>query len=129
MSVTRDVVTTLARTLGAGDVVGRGSLVTIAVSRCGAGEPHLQRLNLVPDASEPTPVGRSRTSVHLTDIQLADVRSPGRIEILDRQASRQAVESLLPAYRPHEPFQAHALEVDDPDVARGVRRASSRGRR
>lgn len=109
--MTRDVVTTLTRTLGAGDTVGRGSLGDYRRLAVAAGEPHLRRLDLVPDA----PAASHRRSiahlVHLTDTQLADVQSPARIEFLDRHADRRALASLLPAYRPHEPFQAHALEA------------------
>jgi metallophosphoesterase (TIGR03767 family) len=108
--VTR-AVTTLERTIAPGEVLRRGSAGPYRRLAFADGAPHVRRLELAPDAGPP----RRRRSIlrflHLTDAQITDVQSPARVEFLDRHADRRAIAPLLPAYRPHEALQVHALEA------------------
>jgi len=51
------------------------------------------------------------TFVHLTDLQLVDVSSPGRLEFLQRLVGRADLAPMLPSYRAHELLAAHAFET------------------
>ncbi|RJQ76273.1 hypothetical protein D5S17_18590 [Pseudonocardiaceae bacterium YIM PH 21723] len=73
------------------------------------GEPHQVRTDL----TEATP-GESRSLlrfVHITDFQLADPASPGRLDFLQRFAGEPEWADMLPAYRPQEPVSLHAFEA------------------
>lgn len=59
---------------------------------------------------------------HLTDLQLADVASPGRFEFMEAFAGLPEARDLVPAQRPQEAFAAHAAS----ELVRAVgRRAES----
>ena len=47
--------------------------------------------------------------LHLTDLQLADVHSPGRFEFMEAYRGRPGSESLIPAQRPQEALAHHAV--------------------
>jgi metallophosphoesterase (TIGR03767 family) len=103
--------TTLRRTVAPGDVIGHGSDGAYRRLSFAGGEAHVQCTDLAPAAGPP---GERRSIVqflHLTDAQITDVQSPARVEFLDRHADRRALEHLLPAHRPHESLQIHALEA------------------
>lgn len=77
----------------------------------GPGEPHLVRTELL--AREPS-LDDARTLVrfvHITDFQLADLASPGRLDFLQRFADRSEWADMLPAYRPQELLSLHAFEA------------------
>lgn len=104
-------ITTLRRTIAPGDVIGHGSDETYRRLSFAGGEAHVRRTDLAPAAGSS---GARRSIVqflHLTDAQITDVQSPARVEFLDRHADRRALEHLLPAHRPHESLQVHALEA------------------
>lgn len=103
--------TTLDRTIGPGDVVGRGSEGVYRRLSIADGEAHVRRLELVSGARSPAGRRSILCFVHLTDAQITDVQSPARVEFLDRHADRRALEHLLPAHRPHESLQVHALDA------------------
>jgi metallophosphoesterase (TIGR03767 family) len=114
---TRDAVgawaatTTLDRTLVGGAVKGQGAERAYRALEVAAGEPHRVRLELAGRQPQPT----RRTSlvhlVHLTDTQIVDVRSPARIEFIERRSERVALARLLPAHRAHESLSLHALDA------------------
>jgi metallophosphoesterase (TIGR03767 family) len=49
--------------------------------------------------------------VHITDLQLADLESPGRVEFLQQLVERADLSPMLPSYRPHEIVGLHAVEA------------------
>lgn len=104
-------VTTLERRLVSGTVLRTGTAGAYRRLTTAGGEPHLRRLDLVPDAGQ---AGERRSLLHflhLTDAQIVDVQSPARFEFLDRHADRDALGPLLPAHRSQESLQLHALEA------------------
>ena len=103
--------TTLDRTIAPGDVVGRGSEGVYRRLSIADGEAHVRRLELAPGAGSPIERLSILRFLHLTDAQITDVQSPARVEFLDRHADRRALEHLLPAHRPHESLQIHALDA------------------
>jgi metallophosphoesterase (TIGR03767 family) len=108
--VTRTV-TTLDRTIGPGEAIGRGSVGVYRRLSFAGGEAHTRRVEL---AREARPSAERRSILrflHLTDAQITDVQSPARVEFLDRHADRRALAHLLPSHRPHESLQVHALEA------------------
>lgn len=94
----------------------------------GPGEPHTVRKDLLrttaadeadgnlgdsltPPTQTPQPL-RSHIAglIHFTDFQIADLASPSRVEYLQRLQGKPSWERMLPAYRPQEFLQAHAIE-------------------
>ena len=104
-------VTTLERTIARGAVFRRGTGGAYRRLTIAGGEPHLRRLDLAPDAGSPAERRSLLHFLHLTDAQIVDVQSPARFEFLDRHADRDALRPLLPAHRPQESLQLHALEA------------------
>jgi metallophosphoesterase (TIGR03767 family) len=103
--------TTLDRTLVAAGVKRKGTERAYRKLSAGPGEPHSVRAELV----RRTQASSRRKSllhlVHLTDMQIVDVRSPARIEFVERRAERLALARLLPAHRAHETLSLHALDA------------------
>ena len=104
------LLTTLERTLRRGAVVRQGNLKAYHRLDYGPGEPYTVRTELAPPPSRV-----SRRSVlhfaHMTDLQLADVQSPARVEFLDRFSDREC--SFIPfesAWRPQEAMHLQAHE-------------------
>lgn len=103
--------TTLDRTIAPGEPIRRGSEGAYRRLSFAGGEAHVRRVELAPE-TRPSAERRSILRfLHLTDAQIADVQSPARVEFLDRHADRRALAHLLPAHRPHESLQVHALEA------------------
>jgi metallophosphoesterase (TIGR03767 family) len=102
--------TTLQRTIGLGDVLRRGSRREYRALRWRDGEPTVLREDLA------TRHGRRGTTsllhlAHLTDLQLADVQSPGRLEFLHDHVGQPGFELLIPMFRPQELLGVHAAEA------------------
>lgn len=108
---TRDAVsdpsgTTLERTIVA---TGPGPYHRLAY---GPARPILVRGDLA--AAKTGREGRRRalgTFLHLTDFQLADAQSPGRVEFLDRHADEPTPSFLAAAQRPEEALTVHIVEA------------------
>ncbi|WP_405165475.1 metallophosphoesterase [Nocardia sp. NBC_01499] len=102
-------------TLVPGDTAGYRTLATAP------GELHTPRTELAPGA-EPGGGRRLLRFVHITDFQLADPFSPGRLDFLQRLAGRPGWDDMFPAYRPQEvvalqAFEAMARTIRDIDAA------------
>ncbi|MVU77005.1 hypothetical protein GPX89_07060 [Nocardia sp. ET3-3] len=76
----------------------------------GPGEPHLERADLAPGRSA-GPGPRLARFVQMTDFQIADPFSPGRLTFLHHLAGRPGWEYMFPAYRPQEPLILQAVEA------------------
>ncbi|WP_405492303.1 hypothetical protein [Nocardia sp. NBC_00511] len=74
------------------------------------GEKQLLRTDLAPGRSA-LPGRRIARFAQLTDFQLADPYSPGRLTFLHRLAGRAGWEFMFPAYRPQEPLLLQAIEA------------------
>jgi metallophosphoesterase (TIGR03767 family) len=112
------VPTTVERTLTGGVPRRRGRRGEYRRLAHGAGEPRLAR----GPAGVGSALGAGATSllrlVHLTDLQLADVESPGRFEFFEELAGRPGAEAFVPAQRAQEALALHAGAV----MARTLRR-------
>lgn len=117
----------MERTVRRGPVLRRGTESAYRRLELGPGEPHVMRTDLVdPDAA--TLATQLLSFVHLTDLQLADVSSPGRLEFLQRLVGRADLASMLPSYRAHELLAAHAFETMVGTVNRLILRGVGRER-
>lgn len=105
---------TTARTLGAGPEVRRGTTSAYRVLAAGPGEPHTVRADLVADTARDGSPARRRPLLcfgHVTDLQLADVQSPGRFEFLNHEIGDPRFASLIPMHRPQETLTARAVDA------------------
>lgn len=115
--------TTLERTVAAGDTTRSGSEQPYRRLCSGAGESRLVRwAHEPPGCRGGERSGRSRRSsllllVQLTDLQLADVASPGRFEFFEYLRGAPGVGAFVPAQRPQEALALHAVEA----MARSIR--------
>ncbi|MCW2724776.1 MAG: metallophosphoesterase [Frankiales bacterium] len=103
---------TLHRRLGPGRVLRSGAVSSYRAVAITPGEPHVLRDDLLGDATEPP--GRRRPLLvlaHVTDLQLADVQSPGRFEFLNREFADPRYARLVPVQRPQEALTAHAIDA------------------
>src|SRR5438270_906783 len=97
---------TVDRTLAPGDVLRLGTVGPYRSLSGGPGEPHVVREELAGTA--PGTAGRTdhrrplTTFAHLTDLQLADVQSPGRFEYCNRHVDDPRFRHLVPMHRPQE---------------------------
>jgi metallophosphoesterase (TIGR03767 family) len=93
-----------------GPVTGHGFAADYHTLTEGPGEPHMVRTELAAGATS-----QARTSllsfVHITDFQLADPISPGRLDFLQGLAGRPGWDAMLPAYRPQEFAALQAFEA------------------
>jgi metallophosphoesterase (TIGR03767 family) len=106
----REGATTAARTIVHGAVAARGSAQSYRSLRYGSGEEHVVRDDLLKESRR----DHSRSIAylaHLTDIQLLDAQSPGRLEMIHDYAEDPASAPLLPAQRPQELLAAHAADA------------------
>ena len=80
--------------------------------RFGAGEPRLVRNELARRRRARSPGGRSLAVLaQITDLQLADVASPGRFEFFDYLRGLPDVRAFTPAQRPQEFLTVHAVDA------------------
>jgi hypothetical protein len=77
------------------------------------GEPHRTRRDLVGAAWEPPRRGVRALAclAHVTDLQLADVRSPARFEFFHRFEADPRMRAPVPTHRPQEALTAHAVDA------------------
>ena len=107
--------TTTHRTLGPGRAVRAGTDTDYREVIEAAGEPHLVRTDLLPggrrgDAA--TDGGLSLAHLaHITDVQLIDHQSPGRLECLHQLVGDPRTRGLIPMIRPQELMGAHATDA------------------
>lgn len=105
-----DPTSTLERTIVPAEPLRSGT--DRAYRRLGfaGGEGHVLREDLAPAAT----VGASRSVLHLahlSDLQIADVQSPARMEFLDVLPDRNVLKPFLPAHRPYEALAVHAVDA------------------
>jgi metallophosphoesterase (TIGR03767 family) len=102
--------TTLDATIRRGPALRRGSGQAYHGLEPGSGEPHLVRTERARRRSAGP--GRSLAYLaHLTDIQLLDVQSPARLEVVHKFGRRPDTRLLLPMQRPQELLAAHATDA------------------
>lgn len=104
--------TTLERTLRPGEVAGTGTKGRYRRLCFGPGEARLVR----PGTDARFAQSRLRRSllvlVHVTDLQLADVASPGRFEFFEQLRGRPGdLTPFVPAQRPQEALCLHAVDT------------------
>ncbi|MGW2377096.1 MULTISPECIES: metallophosphoesterase family protein [Kitasatospora] len=114
--LTDAVVTTLHATIAPGEALGRGSERVYRRLAPAPGEPHLVREEL--SVRRPQELSSVLRFVHVTDYQLADLASPGRIDFVQRYADRAGWAGMVPAYRPQEIVSTHAFEAMARTVAK-----------
>lgn len=102
--------TTLDRTIRRGAIQRSGPAQAYRGLVEGSGEQCLVRDELAGRASRER--GRSIAYfAHLTDIQLLDVQSPGRLEMIHQFGDREDTAKLLPMQRPQELLAPHATDA------------------
>lgn len=102
----------MSRVLGPGEVLASGRRASYRAVAAGPGEKRLLRLELLARPGAMT-APRRRSLLHLghvTDLQLADVSSPGRLEFLEALRGLPGTSSFIPAQRPQESLVAHAFD-------------------
>jgi metallophosphoesterase (TIGR03767 family) len=108
---------TVQRTLVPGAVLRRGTERGYHALAAGPGEAHAVRDDLVAPATDPAPdpvPARRRPLLafaHATDLQLADVQSPGRFEFCNRDVDDPRFRRLIPMHRPQEALAARAVHA------------------
>lgn len=112
------VATTLEETLVAGEVARVGALRPYRRLASGPGEPRRRRddLGIARGSGGVGGGGRPRRQslaylAHVSDLQLADVCSPGRFEFLESLRGLPRTRSFVPAFRPQEALLPHAAEA------------------
>ncbi|WP_329252021.1 TIGR03767 family metallophosphoesterase [Actinoallomurus sp. NBC_01490] len=115
---------TTTRTIRRAATARTGTVAPYRVLADGPGEPHTVRTDLVPERA-PEPGGSVvLRAVHLTDLQIADLASPARVEFLQEREGTPGLRLMLPAYRPQEFLALHGAEamirtLRDPAAAGG----------
>ncbi len=108
---------TTERTIVRGPSAGHGGTAGYRTLVEGPGESHVARTDLTsppPLSDRPAAPGTRRPVlrfVHITDFQLADPFSPGRLDFLQRLAGLPGWDMMFPAYRPQEPVALQAFEA------------------
>ncbi len=105
---------TLHRRIVPGEPIRTGPMGSYRRLAQDAGEPHVVREDLVPDAADRWRSATPRPLLalaHITDLQLADVQSPARFEFFNREFSDPRFSLLVPTQRPNEAFTAHAVDA------------------
>jgi len=103
--------TTLQRTIVAGEIAGAGTESAYRRLAFGSGEPRVVRDELVRRSEDPAGRRSMLFLVQLTDLQLADARSPGRFEFFEYLRGRTGVHSYVPAQRPQEVLGPWACDL------------------
>ncbi|HMJ40614.1 MAG TPA: TIGR03767 family metallophosphoesterase [Verrucomicrobiae bacterium] len=113
MRSTPRVALTTQRTLGAGSVIGQGTLAAYREVAELEGEPHVVRRDLAGDTSQEAVVSRRAIIAigHITDLHVADVQSPARFEYINREWLDPRFRDLLTMQRPHEALTMHAIDA------------------
>jgi metallophosphoesterase (TIGR03767 family) len=102
--------TSLQQTLRQGKAQRQGRLEEYRTLAYGPGEPRLVRQELASLAPAPARELVSLLHIgHLTDLQLADVQSPGRFEFFERLRGTPGAEAYVPSWRPQEALAPHAI--------------------
>jgi metallophosphoesterase (TIGR03767 family) len=93
----------------------------------GPGEGHVVRTDLMPDAFV-QPTRALETFVQITDLQIVDEKSPGRVEFTDRWSDldNPVNQDVASAYRPQEMLSTQIVEAMVQAI-RGLRRAPMTG--
>ncbi|MDQ6688160.1 MAG: TIGR03767 family metallophosphoesterase [Actinomycetota bacterium] len=102
---------TLDRTLVPDQVLRRGTVGAYRTLSIEAGELHLVRTDLTTAHARAGTRWPLAVFAHATDLQLADVQSPGRFEFCDRYREDPSFHKLLPMHRPQEALAARAAEA------------------
>ena len=125
---------TTQRRLGPGAVLRAGSTAPYRAVAIIGGEPHLVRDDFGATAAGPEGDAHARAGataagaraagamaagpgrpllclVHLTDLQLADVQSPARVEFLNRYFADPRYAEIVPVQRAQEALTPHAVEA------------------
>lgn len=114
---------TTVRTIRRGEGVRQGSEQQYYVLTEAPGESHLLRGGSTTAGTE-VPARSLAYLAHLTDIQLVDVQSPGRVEAMHALGRRPDTRAMLPMLRPQELLVAHATDA----VVRALAAASTSAR-
>ncbi|MGH9291661.1 MAG: TIGR03767 family metallophosphoesterase [Acidimicrobiales bacterium] len=107
---------TIVARLGPAAVLSSGSKTQYRAVASGPGEGRLVRCELAerPAGRSGQGASRRRSLLYLaqvSDLQLADLSSPGRFEFLEELRGRPGTESFVPAQRPQEALCAHAVDA------------------
>ena len=104
---------TLDRTLVPGAVVRAGTVGPYRSLAGAPGEPHVIRTELADRSSDLSLQDRRPllAFAHATDLQLADVQSPGRFEFCNRHVDDPRFDLLVPMHRPQEALTARAAQA------------------
>ncbi len=115
---------TLEGRLGPGEVAGRGEKGAFRRVALHEGESRLLRRELYGQPGELQAVRRQSLlhMAHVTDMQLADVASPGRFEFFECLRGLPETSAFIPAQRAQEALTAFAID----STVRGIERAQSR---
>lgn len=100
---------TLEMTVVPGEAVASGESGQYRRLAGGPGEPRAVRRDLARSDGN-TKRGSLAHLAHLTDVQLADLASPGRMEFLEVLRGVPGAGSFAPAQRPQEALVTHALD-------------------
>ncbi|WP_166355224.1 TIGR03767 family metallophosphoesterase [Phytoactinopolyspora limicola] len=104
------VPSTVDRTIQRGAVQRAGTVQDYRSLSYASGEAHVTREDLARRRS--TTPGRSLAYIaHLTDVQLADIQAPARLEVAHGYPDRPGSSRLVPAWRPQELLAAHATDA------------------
>ncbi len=115
--MTPDGATTLRRTIAAGAVLAAGSELPYRRLTYGHGERRILHPAGIPGGGRAARRRSLLVLVQLTDLQIADVASPGRFEFFERLRGQPHVGAFIPAQRPQEALTVHAVEA----MARSIR--------
>ncbi len=105
---------TTHRTLQGGPVRRGGTSSPYRALAAAAGEQHTVRDELIPEREPTVQPARRRPLLcfgHVTDLQLADVQSPGRFEFLNHEVGDPRFAPLIPMHRPQETLTARAVDA------------------
>lgn len=101
--------TTLETVLGPGDIARSAERQAYRRLAAGPGAARLRRDDLGTGGGF-GPTSRSLVYlVHVTDLQIADVQSPGRFEFFETYRGQPGMSALIPAQRAQESIGAHAI--------------------
>ena len=100
---------TLDGVLGPGEVARAAERQAYRRLAVGPGAPRVRRDELGTGGRRLSSSRSLAFLAHVTDLQLADVQSPGRFEFMEAYRGRLGADALIPAQRPQEALCAHAM--------------------